>query len=119
LLWCSFISSARPPFWSVRRPHQRKLVVVVGAAVVVAAAVASGVAVSGAVGSGAADFAAAVGDAAEAGAAASVTATADMDASTAPVGAESSARIIDRGLIGVIVTHDPNQKSGVSIDRHT
>jgi hypothetical protein len=39
--------------------------------------------------------------------------TADMDATSAPAGAGTSARIIDRGLIGVIVTHDPNQTSGV------
>jgi hypothetical protein len=90
---------------------------------VVAAAVAEAV-VSGAVvaGSGVADSVA-VGSAAEAGAAvASVTVvmvTADMDATSAIAGAGTSARIIDRGLIGVIVTHDPNQKSGVSVDRHT
>jgi hypothetical protein len=114
LLWYSFISSVRPPFWSVRRRHQRKRVVVVGVVAVGVAAV-----VSAAAGSVVAGSAAVVGDAAEAGAVALVMVTADMDASTATAGAESSARIIDRGLIGVIVTHDPNQKSGVSVDRHT
>jgi hypothetical protein len=124
LLWCLFISSARPPFWSARRRHQRKpaaaVGVVVGAAVaaaVVVAVVGSEAAVSEVAGSVAVD------SAAEAGAAvASVTVvmvTADMDATSAIAGAGTSARIIDRGLIGVIVTRDPKQKSGVSVDRHT
>jgi hypothetical protein len=114
-----FISSARPPSWSARRRRQRKLAAAVGVvAAVGAAAVASAVAVGSEVaGSEAVD------SAAEAGAAvASVTVvmvTADMDATSAIAGAGTSARIIDRGLIGVIVTHDPKQKSGVSVDRHT
>jgi hypothetical protein len=58
--------------------------------------------------SGVAVSVAVVSDAAEAGAVASVTVTADMDATSAPAGAGTFARIIERGLIGAIVAHDPN-----------